>query len=229
MRNWLITSIAVAGILGSSAVALADFTFTAPPGVTDYRLAFVTDAPTLSTSSNIATYNLIVSTEAALNVGLPTTTWSAIVSTTSISAASNVSCGAGCDGSVPIYLVDGTQVATSATALFAGSILTAINKDESGNNVNEYVWTGSNSDGSAVAGAEMGAAGGSSAYGADFNTSGMFFRGVAVSTCCNVGIYAISGNISVSVPEPMTISLLGLGCLAIGLARKFRSKWQLTV
>ena len=46
--------------------------------------------------------------QAALNPAFPATTWTALASTAGQNAAANVSCGAACDSSDPIFLVDGT-------------------------------------------------------------------------------------------------------------------------
>ena len=67
-----------------------------------------------------------------LGVTAPTTAWRAIVSTSTMSAVNNISCGAACNANVPIFLVDGTEVATSTNNLFGGSagILNVIDEDE---------------------------------------------------------------------------------------------------
>src|SRR5690349_17304257 len=154
--SWLGASVATACLLGLPAAAAAG-PFTPPAGVTHYRLAFVTDDTTTAQSTDIADYNNFVTNDAANNSSLPTTTWTAIASTSGpisftaignavgVDAASNITCGATCDSSVPIYLVDGTQVAISADAMFSGTIVHSIDADENGNNLDlSYVWTGSN-------------------------------------------------------------------------------------
>jgi hypothetical protein len=142
---WLGVSLTAMCPMGVSSVALASPAFVVPVGVTDYRLAFVTDeAPAdeiAGTSSVIGTYNQFAATQAALNTNLPTaptaptaptTAWRAIVSTSTMSAVNNISCGAACNANVPIFLVDGTEVATSTNNLFGGSagILNVIDEDE---------------------------------------------------------------------------------------------------
>jgi hypothetical protein len=176
---WLGTSLAAMCLLGVSDIALASpgAVFVAPAGVTDYRLAFVTDDTTMAgtssaVNSSISTYNAFVTADAANNPNLPTTTWSAIVSTATMSATANIFCGSHCNASVPIYPVDGTTlVATSATALFAGTILNAIDKDENGIGTSaSYVWTGSNADGTAASGNELGLS--APEYGDPYSTTG---------------------------------------------------------
>ena len=224
MRNWLQASTAITIVLGAQSAALADFTFTPPPGVTDYRLMFVTADTISATSTDIATYNAFATAEAALSLTLPATTWSAVASTPSVAAVDNVSCGAVCDANVPIYLVDGTLYAASATSLFAGAILSVIG-DQYGNGIGNYydyadwyVWTGSNPDGTPDTGYELGQAYSPEYYGPDF----MGYSWGNDGTTDSFPIFAISGDIG--VPEPMSAALLGVGALAAGLARRGRRK-----
>ena len=217
-RQWLGASVVAVCLLGTPAVASAG-SFTPPVGVTDYRLAFVTDTTTDATSTAISTYNSLVATEALDNSSLPSTTWTAIASTATVSAATNISCGTPCNGDVPIFLVDGTEVATSTNALFAGSILNLINEDESGVSNSNYVWTGSNANGTIASGAQLGSA--DPVFGAGlFGTSDMIDFSTEINTDQN-SLYAISGEIAV-VPEPASLSLLAFGSIAMGLARKLR-------
>jgi hypothetical protein len=140
-------SAGLACLLGLPAVARADFV--PPAGVTDYRLIFVTTDTTAATSSNIADYNSFATNEAEQNPDLPSTTWTAVASTDAVSAVSNIACTPDCSN-IPIFLVDGTDVATSSTALFNAatvSLLNGIDEDQKGTSVSGYVWTGSFSDG----------------------------------------------------------------------------------
>jgi hypothetical protein len=224
-------SAGLACLLGLPAVARADFI--PPAGVTDYRLIFVTADPIAATSSNIADYNSFATSEAALNPNLPSTTWTAVASTDAVSAISNIACTPDCSN-IPIFLVDGTEVATSSTALFNAatvSLLNGIDEDQNGNSVSGYVWTGSFSDGTqniqtidsetfdSTLGSggpvEFGFAGSTDGAALD---SGGEFPGDAAEP-----IYAISGVIS-TVPEPMTMSLLGFAGIATGVVGKLRRR-----
>ncbi len=224
-------SATVACLLGAPGIASAQsFSFTPPAGVMSYRLAFVTSDTIAATSTDISTYNGFVTSEAALDTSLPSTTWTAIASTSSISAASNISCGATCDANDPIYLIDGTtEVATSAAALFAGTILNAIAEDENANSVAPgYVWTGSNADGSAATGDELGSSNPS------FGDTGYTPYLLTIQpplpyfydSSATLPIFAISGEID--VPEPMSLSLLAMGGLATGMVRRLRRKRPVT-
>jgi hypothetical protein len=224
-------SAGLACLLGLPAVARADFV--PPAGVTEYRLIFVTADPTTATSSNIAEYNSFATSEAALNPDLPSTTWTAVASTDAVSAASNIACTPDCSN-IPIFLVDGTKVATSSTALFSAatvSLLNGIDEDQNGNFVFGYVWTGSFSDGtqniqtidSEPYDSTLGN-GGPIEFGYAGNTDGTALdSGEEWPADGSEPIYAISGVIS-TVPEPMTASLLGFAGIATGLVGKLRGR-----
>jgi len=210
---WLGASVAAICLLGMPTLALAS----------EYRLAFVTDDTTDATSSDITTYNSFVTADAALNLSLPSTTWTAIASTPSINAAANISCGTVCDNNVPIFLVDGTEVATSAAALFAGSILNPIAEDENGNFSSSYVWTGSNADGTAATGNELGA----SFTMLGFNCCGGTMLALAPDANSDeLPLYAISGVLNTvdATPLPAALPLFATGLAALGLLGRRRKR-----
>jgi hypothetical protein len=224
MRQWLnsstvmpplAVSVAAVCLLALPGPASAG-SFIPPVGVTSYRLAFVTDDKANGFSTNIASYNSFVTADAANNPSLPSTTWTAIASTASISASSNISCGGACSNLVPIFLIDGTEVATSADAMFSGAILNTIDETENGVLSSSYVWTGSNADGSAATGHEMGSTG--PVAGTD-SSANFMFDVITGTADASLPLYAISGKISV-VPEPTSLSLLAFGGVVAGLLRK---------
>jgi hypothetical protein len=229
-------SAALACLLGLPAIARADFV--PPPGVTDYRLIFVTADGIDATSANIADYNSFATSEAALNPNLPSTTWTAVASTDQVSAVSNIACTPDCSN-IPIFLVDGSEVTTSSTALFntaTVSLLEGISEDQYGNSTGGYVWTGSFSDGTANiqtfdqeifdstmgngGAVEVGFSGPTDGAAIDIGTG--WFVGDPTDGLTQEPIYAISGVIS--TPEPGTVSLLAFGGLMAGLARRFRRR-----
>jgi hypothetical protein len=189
--------------------------FIPPVGVTSYRLAFVTDDNTDAFSTSIGSYNSFVAADAANNPSLPSTTWTAIASTSSVSASTNIFCGGACTTQVPIFLVDGTKVATSASALFSGAILNTIDETENGVLSSNYVWTGSNPDGSAATGNELGSD--SPVFGIANDPDGMFDFST-LSPDDGLDLYAISGKIT--VPEPTSLSLLAFGGAVAGFLRR---------
>jgi hypothetical protein len=135
-----------------------------------------------------------------------------------MSAATNISCGATCDANVPIFLVDGIEVATSTLNLFGGSkgIMNVIDEYPNGGSVGNYVWTGSNSNGTAASGTELGSSEPMTGWNV---TPSLMLSFARLDNTEPLPIYAISGELS-AVPEPATQSLLACDGMAIALARK---------
>lgn len=237
-RTLLMAATALGISLAAPGAAMADsFTPVAPAGLSPgnhYRLVFLTTDTVDAGSSVIGTYNTLVNTDAGLNSLLPATTWSAIGSTATVNAVTNINC-VGCN-SDPIFLVNGTQVGASSASLFdggtnAGSQLSPINVTESGAGLSTYVWTGSNSDGTAAdtTSGGLGALGSSNGQAivgsaTNFNYGG----GINVlrqDTLNSFPLYAISGELTVqAVPEPMSASLLLVGGVGTGLLRRLRRR-----
>ena len=208
-----------------SVVALASAADATPlsslaPG-SSYRLLFTTRGTVSATSTDISVYNTFVTNQAALNSALPVTSWKDIGSTTAVNATINVSCGSSCDASVPIFTLDGTQIASSTNSFFSGSILSRLDVDQFGARSYEYVWTGSTSAGVASTSA-LGQANVTlgDAISPSFALNSQF---TGAGNQPNP-LYGISGALTVptpvSVPEPASLLLLGLGGMAAGLARR---------
>ncbi len=222
-------------VLGATAVAAGFVALPAtagaatfvPPSVapgTTYRLMFNSADTSLGTSSDIATYNAFVNSEASSNTGLPTTTWSAVVSTEAVSAATNVACAGDC-ANAPIYDVLGNEIAPSLAALFGGSP-SALQYDQNGDAVGlgyDYSWTGSTSAGLIASGHALGDASpeAGSPY---FGGSGFLDVGQSEPNDAPYHIMALSaGIVAAGVPEPSTWALMGLGAAALGLAHRRRA------
>jgi hypothetical protein len=212
-------STATALLFGTSTLAYADFI--PPAGVTAYRLAFISaDATQPATSSSITTYNNFVTSEAAQNSSLPSTIWTAIASTADESALTNISCGELCN-SLPIYLVNGTEVAVSSASLFAGDGSSTIDADQFGNPNGGYAWTGTNNNGTAATGNELGSD--DPMLGSpDFGSSNQFALFTDDASASEFSIYAISGEIQTTVPEPASGAALLFGGLVV--TRVFRRR-----
>ena len=152
-----------------------------------------------------------------------TTTWTAIGSTSSVDAIDNTSTtGAGTD--IGIYLLNDTQIATSYADLWDGTIATFFNVDEQGDSApygNEQVWTGTDGDGTANVGNQLGTAEprfGKTNQDATANWWISRLDGSSWPATDTYHLFAMSGVLT--VPEPSSTALLGLGGLALMLRRK---------
>ena len=173
-------------------------------------------------SGIVGDYNSFVTSEAALNSALPATSWHALISTTSVNAVSNVSCGATCDANVPIYLPDGTKVANSLNALFAGPFSHAPNEDQNGAGRSGFVFTGSHGDGTMDAGLQAGSGSGVTEVGDTSYSDSSAISVTQDGSTNNHGIYGLSAEIVTATPEPATGAALLTGGLIV--TRVFRRR-----
>jgi hypothetical protein len=139
--------------LGISSAAQAAILLPSLTSGSQYRLVFVTSGTRDATSTSIADYNTFVNNaaQASTNLNTALTTagftpstinWKAIASTAAVNARVNTSTQA-TDPSVPIYRVDGAQVATGNVDLWDSSISKPIQYNELGSLVGALkVWTG---------------------------------------------------------------------------------------
>jgi hypothetical protein len=182
------------------------------PGST-YQLVFVTTDGFFATSTSISDYNTDVTNEAALNATLAAfdalngVTWTVIGSTTSVNATANApSTGA-------VYTLDGTEVASAANPLYAGSLLAPIDINENGATDSTLVWTGSTSSGTVAGGInDLGQT--FTEYGSSILTSGAWIAdNNGIESDNNIPLYALSSVITIAgtstVPEPATVTLVG--------------------
>lgn len=132
--------IAIAVIPVRAAVILPNL-----PAGSQYQLVFVTADGRNASSSNIADYNSFVTQEAALNSSLPATTWHAIASTPTVNAINNASTSA----SIPIYNTHGQLVANGTSDFWYPVHTNLIDYDQYGFMNSQYVWTGTNPNGTA--------------------------------------------------------------------------------
>ena len=192
-----------------------------PPG-SQYRLVFVTDGTYSAQSPDISTYNIDVTNEANVipQLALLGATWTVIASTELTSASSNI--GASTGG---IYRLDGTLVANGTTGLFSGSLLSPIDITSTGGPATGFVWTGTNTDGTANL-YPMGGVAPANATTTGFPTHSddqwvfsTFHRGSSQL----LPLYAISSELTVPTPTPEPRSsfeiAVGIGLLLITLQR----------
>jgi hypothetical protein len=216
-------------VLASSSVASAGLLV--PPGVLpgqQYRLAFVTSGTTNATSADIATYNNFVTAQAGLVPGLNETTWKAIGSTSTVSARDNTGTNPTNVNhtSVPIYSLNGSQIATGNADLWDFNILNTISVDQTLVTRTGFVWTGSFSNGTASGPFPLGSTN-------NFANAGQLGT-LTVHQWVNWGgqsatqqnhMYALSGVIT-AVPEPsslLLVGLVGLGTCGWSRRRKLNS------
>ena len=210
--------------MAASEPALATV-ITTPPSLAagdHYRLVFVRAGTTDATSGDITTYNAFTSSQAQ-GLGLTQTTWDAIASTAGVSAATNIACTPSC-ASDPIFLVDGTEVASSTANLFSGSLVSPIELDQNGTLSQSYVWTGSTSAGAADPTDYLGSTDPELGY----SGAASFAWAVAGSLGSDLvlPVYAISGDLvapgndPTTVPEPASAVLLGLATGLTALLRR---------
>jgi hypothetical protein len=220
-RSSLVALLAFALLLpGISAVAVP---ITIPTGLNtgdQYRLAFVTSSETFrdATSTDIADYNAFITGAANAVPSLLAldTTWTAIASTSTVDARDNTGTDPGTAVGVPIYLLNDTRIANNNADLWDGSIPTRLQIDQNGDvrwGVTR-VWTGTGADGTASE--PLGGATPRTGLWS-YTTSRWIVYDLKPSTD-TYSLYGISGILT--VPEPSTALLLGLGLLGLGLRKK---------
>ena len=232
-----ITSLILASLFGAT-IASQAAVITMPTGLSygdQYRLVFVTSTTTTATSSDVSYYNNFVNslaTTAGLNyIAGQTTTWTAMASvgTTQVGAINvktNTSTVNGTDGTgMTIYTLNDTAIATSYADLWDGSLPAPLNITESGDVLDTGVWTGSGQTGGTSSAGPLGSTedGGNARYGQSQRYSGnptatWWFNRGGIAQSNSYSLYAISGILT--VPEPSSTALLGLGGLALMLRRK---------
>ena len=202
------------------------------PGDT-YRLIFVTEG-VIEGNHSFSDFNQFVTDQANQNLDLLTlgTTWSAIVSSHSITALSNTLTSPNLSSQSPIYLIDGRKIADNYTDLWDGSIDHSIDITQFGDSISVSVWTGTRPDGRARAGLviEPGAILGLRGLSNAASSSWVDDNNALTETLSNM--YGISGILTVpqsQVPEPNSIIMvIGLAsCGAIGGAIRRRHRFSI--
>jgi hypothetical protein len=190
-----------------------------------YQLIFVT-ADTHDALSAIETpYNAFVTAEAAQNPLLPSTRWFAVASTEDgTDARLNARFLA-----LPVYNTAGQLVATGAVGLYPVTfqpLLAPIAYDQYGVDPGpRYVWTGSGVNGGLATGLGLGSeivsASPTSAAGNSGSMDTGWMSNAPLTPTDQLSFYALSSAIRF-VPEPATLTLLGLAVLMIGGIRLLR-------
>jgi hypothetical protein len=221
----------VAALLAAVPVTTASgggFTLATPSGLNPgdkFRFVYVTSGSLQSDSSDIETYNTFVNTQAYdANYADGTVLWKAIASTPTVNARDNVG---GFGTSIPVYLVDGTRVASDLTTntggFWSGDLFAAINISIDGTGIYDDTWTGSNNDGT---GATFTLGQYYPTFGSANTSSGFLNSGNAFDTAYKY-MFAMSSDLTVSVPEidPAGMgSVLALVTGGLGLLERRRKR-----
>lgn len=137
--------------------------------------------------------------------------WHAVGTTTSVDALINAP-----DFDVPVYNTQGILLATAATGIYNGTLLSPVQYDQFGSSETTQVWTGTQPDGGTAEGNQLGDY---PIIGFSSDSTDSWIDG-AITESNNrlLPIYALSSPITegASVPEPATVTLLFSAFLVIG-------------
>ncbi len=195
------------------------------PG-TEYRLVFVTDAffQINGTSSNIADYNAFVISAAnqAPSLAALATTWSAIASTTTVDARDNTGTNPFVSTGFPIFALNGSEVAANNADLWDGNLINPIETGENGLSIVNFIWTGTNAAG--IASSPIGSI--NPTCGADNMTTFPWLAAgdTDLPSSDKFSLYAISGILTVPIPEPSSIVLACLAAAGLAVTRLCRQR-----
>jgi hypothetical protein len=212
--TFIVTTIVVFGLFQSGPATAAPVItpIGLNPGDT-YRLVFVTSTTTTAASSDINFYNNFVNTLGFAATG----------STASVDARDNTNTNPTQGLGTAIYLLDGsTKVAENNVDLWNRNIAAAINLDETGSGpISTTVHAGTFIDGMATAGFSLGDATSSIGSTSSSQTGSGWIFSFASSSNVELGLYGISGILTVAeVPEPASLALFALGFAGIVCVRR---------
>ena len=222
--NKLLSVLSVFALAAMAAGTASAGSIATPTGLdpgNQFRIVFVTTTTTPATSSDLSTYDSVVSSDATgYTYGGNSPTWQAIVSSSTIDARDHI--GLLSTSVIPLYTVDGTKVSTGN--LWSGTLLSPINRYIDGSTHNYGAYTGTQADGTksnpvGPVGTDWTNIGQSNA------TNSQWTAWTQADPVSLRNLYGISDVLTVpaAVPEPSTVMLVGLGGLA-ALGYSFKRK-----
>jgi hypothetical protein len=150
------------------------------------------------------------------------TTWQAIGSTIFAQARVHTGTDPSITG-IPIYLLSDTKLADDYADLWDGSIDAPLSVDQYGLSTGPgsvIVWTGGFADGLWAAGNRLSET--FPLYGLAGSTTSTWMYSSGDAEASSHRLYAISGVLTVPVPEAGSAAMLALGCAALLLLRRVR-------
>ena len=224
IRSYVIASIIFTQLL-STDVSAEVFVPDLPPGST-YHLAFVTDGVRDATSDQIEVYDAFVNADVDDDGDLAEIDWLALVTTPEVDAVDHAVMKG------PVYNLQGTRIAMDAGDFWDGHSRLTRAPSSPGRHVVADVWVGHTWDGREAL--SRGTTGHSLAMGrvrtmiaktlnAPFPmgpdpADPLTFR--SRNTVSEARLYAVSGPLTVPVPEPDGHLLAMLGCMVLFQGRK---------
>lgn len=206
-----------------------------------FRIIFLTQDTITGTSADISTYDTFVNSQAGgAQYQGSTISWSAIVSTPTISARDHVG---GYGTNDPVFRIDGTRIANSLTTDAAGNGLWGYGLASPAHGVlaspsfgidgaaltgSLTAWTGSNYDGTKNDSSPVGAPPvligglplpGLSMTGTTNPVNPFWLRNNTTSNTNSLRVYGMSEQLTV-IPEPSSLGLLLLGAAGLVARRK---------